>query len=102
MTKKNKLTWEKSSEEKVIIKKIEILSDDFKRGWFPFRRLEPDGKWYGEWWFKREDLKDKKKILDIIHEDYIKTNFSGKGIIAVRVYVEDGYYELHYCSNLKI
>ena len=100
MTKK-RYSWERPSDEKVIINKIEILTDDTKRGWFPFRRLESDGKWYSEWWFNREDLKNKKKILDLIHGDYIKTNFTGDGIIAVRVYVEEGYYEHHYCSNIK-
>lgn len=100
MTKK-RYSCERPSDEKVIINKIEILTDDAKRGWFPFRRLEPDEKWYSDWWFNREDLKNKKKILDLIHGNYIKTNFTGDGIIAVRVYVEDGYYEHHYCSYIK-
>ena len=102
MTKKKKDSWAKPSNEKVIIKKIEILSDDFKRGWFPFKTLEPDEKWYGEFWINQEDLKDKKKILDLIFGDYIKTNLTSDGIMMIRIHLDEGeYYEFNYVSSIR-
>ena len=102
MTKKKIVSWEKPSKERVIITKIEILSDDLKRGWFPFKTLEPDEKWYGEFWINYEDLKDKKKILDLIFSDYIKTNLSSDGILMARVHLSNGeYYEHNFVSTIK-
>ena len=85
----------------ILIEKVELLTDDEKRGWFPFWTLEPDEKWYGSWWSNYGDVYDKKRVLDIVFQDYIRTNFSGNGVMAMRLHLEDGSIcEYHYTCRI--
>ena len=77
-------------ETPVLIDKVELLTDDEERGWFRFWTLETDEKWYGSWWSSYGDVYDKKMVLNIVFQDYIRTNFSGTGIKAMRLYLNDG------------
>lgn len=90
MKKKRPKKSKQKDETPILIKKVELLTDDKERGWFPFWTLETDEKWYGSWWSSYADVCDKKRVLDIVFQDYIKTNFSGSGIEAMRLYLDDG------------
>lgn len=90
----------KKNLDNALIEKIEILSDDEKRGWFRFWTLESDGQWCGSWMSSHEYARDKRRILDLIFFKHIKTNFSGGGVMAIKVYMEDGVvYNLNYVSK---
>ena len=86
----------------ILIEKVEVLSDDKNRGWFRFWTLETDKKWYGSWYSTYEVILNKRLVLDLIFQDYIKTNFSGNGVLALRLYLEDkSLYEYQYISRIK-
>lgn len=86
----------------ILIEKVEVLSDDKNRGWFRFWTLETDETWYGSWYSTYEVILDKRLVLDLIFQDYIKTNFSGNGVLALRLYLEDkSLYEYQYISHIK-
>ena len=88
-------------EEEVLIDKIYLLTDDEKRGWFRFWTMESDERWYGSWWTSLDYIMSRKKIVDFIFSDHIKSNFSGNGLKCVRIYFsDDSFNELNYFSSL--
>ena len=78
------------NEENILIDKICLLTDDEKRGWFRFWTMETDERWYGSWWTSLDYTMSRKKIVDFIFSDHIKSNFSGNGLKCVRLYFSDG------------
>lgn len=100
--KQSYVEQKRRDESPILIEKVEVLSDDIKRGWFRFWTLETDEKWYGSWYSTYDDILDKKLVLDLVIQDYIKTNFSGGGVLAIRLYLEDkSMYEYHFMSRIK-
>ena len=52
-------------EERVLIDKIYILTDEKTRGWFRFWTMEPDEKWYGSWWSSSEVIMSGEKLQEL-------------------------------------
>ena len=99
--KRSRKKIKKKDETPILIEKVEILSDDKSRGWFRFWTLESDEKWYGSWYSTYESIFDKKRVLELVFQDYVKDNFSGGGVLAMRLYIEDGTIcEYQYVSSI--